>query len=183
MYGISICSHEHTTSWHLMDLFAQGNVTPPRPPAPRLLKPPPCIIHIHRHGFRWHASPWTCSEDFCTGLCLRGIMGCGRMLFTLQWERKRGFGGGVQQQQQQQQQQLPWPMKGQLLDGFPRCVLGVRAQWWHLQTANKAVRQEQPACTQEPMKKTCKTRKMLYQIVFVSVSHAKPNHGFVETFS
>lgn len=61
IYYISIPSHKHITLWHLTDLFAQGNVKIPQ----RLLKPPPCIIHIHRPSFCWHASPWPCVEDFC----------------------------------------------------------------------------------------------------------------------
>lgn len=49
---------------------------------PSLIKPLLCIIHMSLYSFCWRASPWTCVEDFSIGLCLRGIMGCGRTLFS-----------------------------------------------------------------------------------------------------
>lgn len=123
--------------------------------------------------FCWRESPWTCVQDFCTELCLRGITRRGRTLFShviclvclvsaLQFsyefhrERERegkkekdGFSCGAQQQQRHW---MSWPMKGQLLDGFPRCVLGGTAYWWHLQTTNKAVRLKTPISAQWTVK-------------------------------
>lgn len=142
--------------------------------------------------FCWRESPWTCVQGFCTDVCLRGITRCGRTLFShviclvclvsaLQFsyefhrergrekKRKTGFSCGAQQQRRRHW--MSWPMKGQLLDGFPRCVLGETAYWWHLQTTNKAVRLKTPISAQW-------TVKMWDSIIFSNKARSHITHEY-----
>lgn len=165
---IRLSSLENTTLWYLMDLFAQGNVNLPIS-TPHYKTPQTYSMHYSFARAQFLLT-WKSLDNHAgllhRTLCLRGIAGCGRTLFShviflvclvsaLQFsyefhrekerrgggeKRKTGFSCGAQHQQRRRRRWMSWPMKGQLLDGFPHCVLGGTAFRWHLQTTNKAVR-------------------------------------------
>lgn len=139
--NISICSYKHVTLWHLTDFFALGNVAPIA--SPRLLKPLPCIIHIHQHSFLLMCK----SLDVLGGLLHRtlfeGHFGMWRDVIQT-WnntseERKK--------ERKEKERKGLVVEHGALTDERPitgwvssLCAGGGGVQGWHLQTANKAVR-------------------------------------------
>lgn len=159
----------------------------------RLLKPTPCIIHLHGHSFllTWksldmragllhrrlferHHEMWqdiiqSCNMPRLSGVCSAVFLWIPQRERGREKKRKTGFSCGAQQQQRRHW--MSWPMKGQLLDGFPRCVLGETAYWWHLQTTNKAVRLKTPISAQW-------TVKMWDSIIFSNKARSHITHEY-----
>ena len=119
---------------------------------------------VQRHSFCWHARPWLCLEDFCAGLCLRGIMGCcSHVTVLISGRRKKETkeGGKIWESSNEQQiiHSLIRPITV-LFSSLLQVPGGQRVQQWHLLRANKAGTAKTAAWTREHMKRALTSQQV-----------------------
>lgn len=147
------------TLWHMMDLFAQGNVkNPPKTPKTSCMHYSYTSAHflltckslamrrglLHRTLFEGHYGMW---QDVIQSCNTSGLSGARSAAFLwipqTEEERKNAREGSVLECSSSSIGYLDrW--KANYWVGFLTVCWKERARWWHLQTANKAVRQNTP---------------------------------------